>query len=375
MENDALKLVKVNLRRLNPLGHLHMYNSFLDADKHLRNRCRVLETYAFSTYSCCVEWENGHTVRGELTIDSSMQNNEHIVQDFVNLSLANDLLLYTLLPCRNDLRNMVLRLQWQMERLLQEPEKKSRALDIIMNCEGVDKNNILSSYEMLRNIVDSVDYFLPLLKKVFPNAQQKLQNIRMLQKRSKRYVNSAVKDFKKLAVAVISHALNNEATEFKGSWDELVDFCVTVSEEQKYADERLTALGKELYLISPADASLIKEAALGQVKPFTEEASQEFFARNDKIKLAYYNMKERVHNKKELNAEDNLYLELYASGYLKNEGERLSRLDLSIYTTKSLMDSHKLGQEHLKSLISRNDPMAVQFSAYPDIVLQAACIS
>ena len=142
---------------------------------------------------------------------------------------------------------MVLRLQWQMERLMSDKTKTDLALAIITRCEGVDKDRILTGYTMLRGLVDSVDMFLPLFRKVFPNAQQKLENIRMLKNRSSVYINEAVKRFQGVATDVLLDALNNKQEHFEKSWQKLVDFCVSVSEEQRYADERLTSIGKEIY--------------------------------------------------------------------------------------------------------------------------------
>lgn len=372
--DSRVKLLQVNIRRVEPIGHMHVYESFADADKHLQGRCRALDTDASSTYSYRAVWERDFAIEGEFSIDSSMQDEKHIIQQVINLKLADDLLLYMLAPRRDDLRKMVLRLQWQMERLMQDQRKREKALDIITSCEGVDEKGILTGYEMLREMVDSVDLFLPLLKKVFPNAQQKLQNIRMLKNRSNRYIQEAIKDFQSLGIDVLSDALNNEEGHFEESWQKLVNFCVNVSEEQKYADERLTTIGRNIYYLSERDMRLIKDEAFGQIKPFSEEASREYFSRNKKIKYAYYNKAEIVPKRKSSIWND-LYLELYADGYIKIEAGRLSRLDISVYIARLLMSKHGITPAQIKNLIVTNDPLAVQFPAYADIVMKEACFA
>ena len=377
MENKKATLIKVSIRRLEPLGHMHTYESFADADRHLRGRCKALGADMFSTYSYQAVWEGeeNFSVSGELVIDSSMRDDEKIVQEVINLSLANELLLYTLSPRREDLRNMVLRLQWQMERLLQDPLKKERALEIITRCEGVDEKRILSAYGMLSEMTENADLFMPLLRKVFPNAQQKLQNIKMLKNRSTWYINKAVMDFQRLATDVIACALNNEEEQFEENWKKLVNFCVMVSEEQKYADERLTFIGKKLYLLGDSDLRLIKDEAFGQIKPFSEESSSEYFARNNKIKRAYYSNGDNEltscgnSSQEGVASDECVYLKLYADEYRKKKSRISSRLVMSIHTAKSLLHDGKISKEQLKSMIGRYDPMAVQFESYPDHVL------
>ena len=378
MDNRKAKLIKLSIRRLEPLGHIHTYESFADADRHLRGRCKALSADMFSTYSYQAVWEGeeNFSVSGEIVIESSMRDDEIIVQEAVNLSLANDLLLYTLSPRKEDLRNMVLRLQWQMERLLQDPIKKERALEIITGCEGVDEKRILTAYGMLREMVDSADLFMPLLRKVFPNAQQKLQNIKMLKNRSTRYINKAVMDFQRFATDVIACALNNEDEQFEDNWKKLVNFCILVSEDQKYADERLTFIGRELYLLGDSDMRLIRDEAFGQVKPFSEESSGEYFVRNNKIKRAYYSNGETGFttcgnsSRKKAVSDECVYLKLYADEYRKRKNRISSRLDLSIRTAKSLLNDGKVSPARLKTMIASYDPMAIQFDSYPDRVLE-----
>ena len=373
--SDKSRLVKVCIRRMEPLGHVHTYSSFSEADRHLFSKCRTLETDFTVPYSYEVAWENGRIILGDLVIDNDMTSKDCIIQDCINSILANDLLLYTLEPDRNKLISITLRLQWQMERLMLDQQKKDYALAIITECEGVDEEKILASYELLRKTVESVDMFLPLLKKVFPNARQKLESIRSMKNRSNIYRHEAVKRYQGLASAVLSAALNNEQERFESSWQKLVDFCIQLSEEQRYADERLTSLGRELYLLGASDTDLITQKAGGHLRPFSEDSSQEFRLRDKKIKQAFFKTDERVPKKGNRKVSKNgQYMELYANVYAKKEGA-MSRQSLSEYVAGVLLSKYRMTADEVKSLIMSHDPMAVQFPSYPDIVVSAVCNS
>lgn len=368
-DTEKAKLLKVSIRRLEPLGHIHRYTNFSQADNHLKNKCHSMEANICCSYSFEITWEKGYSYSGELVIDNSMESRDTIIQDTVNLSLANNLLLYILSPQRDDLRKMILRLQWQMERLMQDRQKTEMALDIIQHCEGIDTESILSGYEMLHDMVDSVDMFLPLLKKVFPNAQQKLDNIRMLKNRSTAYIDEAIKQFQGFSTDVLSAALNNEQELFDKSWSKLIDFCVVIFNEQKYADERLTTIGRAIYYLGKADIILVRKNTNSQIVPFSEDASREFMQRDKRIKRAYFNRGEKIPQELCESSGDNIYLEIYADMYTRRDILTLSRQGLSKYVAGELVKNHSMSTDAVRSLMLEFDPMAVQFPAYPDIVL------
>ena len=363
---EKKNLAYVHLRRMEPPGRLHTYRSFAEADEHLRRKSQTLPPNSFLIYSYEIAWEGDCSLNGELSIDSSIQQDACIVQEFVNLTLASNLLLYKLSPSKDDLRKTVLHLQWQMERLMQDPKVKEDALAIATSCKGVDEEAILSSYDMLREMVGNVDMFLPSLKTVFPNAQQKLENIRHLKNRSQRYIGEAVSIFHDLASDALYAALNNEQKLFQKKWNKIVKFCVEIFRDQKYADERLTTLGRKLYHLGSMDASLIDEKLNGEIRPFPEEASQEFIHRDMQVKKAFYNsmMEDRKTD------EMQIYLLVYADSYFRKEARQISsRYLLSVCTAGELLRNHAVSRDCLKSLILSYDPMAVHFPSYPEIVL------
>ena len=367
--NDKALLEKILVRRLEPLGHIHTYKSFKDANRHLINKCNTLHSECSISYFYEIFWEPDYHMRGELTIDSSMKTKEDIIQDSMNLTLANDLLLYILTPDKESLMKIVLRLQWQMERLMLDQKKKEQSLAIITHCEGIDEDKILAGYDMLQNMTDSVDMFLPLLRRVFPNAQQKLENIRLLNNRSKAFIREAVTQYQRYAADVLTYALNNETKKFDKSWEKLVDYCVKVSEEQKFADERLTFIGKNLYFLGQNDIDFVKNQINGQLVPFSEEASIEFRLRDKLIKQNYFK-KQTVSNKLGSSTpHDYLYMELYADMYVRKAISNISRKELSVYVARELFHNYKIGLDEIKHLILTVDPMAVQCPSYPDIVL------
>ena len=254
---------------------------------------------------------------------------------------------------------------------MSDKTKTDLALAIITQCEGVDKDRILTGYTMLRGLVDSVDMFLPLFRKVFPNAQQKLENIRMLKNRSSVYINEAVKRFQGVATDVLLDALNNKQEHFEKSWQKLVDFCVSVSEEQRYADERLTSIGKEIYHLGKADITFIKDKLNGRIIPFPEDASREFHLKDKKIKRAFFGKDEKNGGKTRNASEDTLYMLIYADMYAKNDPFRVSRQFLSMHVADELLHNFHLDEEKTKALIMTCDPMAVRSPSYPELVIQS----
>ena len=375
-DSSKAKVSSIKVRKLEPLGQMHVYRNFADADRHLLERAKTFAPDFMAVYGYEILWDEGYSFKGELSIDSSVQKQQKLIQNALNLGLANSLLLYSISPPKDELRKMVLRLQWQMERLMQDQHDREAALNIITKCEGVDEKSILSSYENLREMTDHADMFLSLLKKVFPNAQQKLENIRNMKNRSRKYIDEATQGFQQIATEVISAALNNESKLFDESWEKLIRFCVHLSEEQKIADERLTTLGRKIYHISKSDADLIEKKIYGLIKPFSEESSQEFLSRDMKIKRSFYGKSEkapipkRKEKSNEMAMHIKLYAKLYADGYAIKEGELVSRRNLSVYAASMLQKNHSYSQDLIKSVILMCDPMAVQFPEYPEVILE-----
>ena len=336
-----------------PPSKLHIYKSFEKADEHLRKAAGKLYPEECRSYEFTARWDDDFSSGGHITIERDDTRSKNIIIDNLASGLRRNLLLWSDGSTKNDLLQMVSQPQWQVDRLFLDQDLQDESLKMLLECDGFDHEKIEQDYMMMHRVVLLIDAYHPLLMKIFPNAVQKLQLARSMPNRTDAYKKEVEHEFMLLSSDAIHAAMTDNEPFFERAWTKLVSLCVEISDEARYADERVTNVGKKLYYLADDDAILLKKSLNGLSGPLSNESEYEFWIRDKAVAAALTTSKEDHSNYMAI------FRSLYARHYISND-RKWSRLALSQKAAQILLSKYKLQRGVVAGIISDSDPMAEQ---------------
>jgi len=334
------------------------FASFAEADEFLMRLASLLDEDAFLDVH--MTWEGGLEYSDTLPLASDMKGPNYL-ENFLQKSVLHHLLIPTEAKTLEDMYRSISMPSLQMERITIPDHDIDTFQSILTDCEGVNDDEVLATFELFERAMRRADHDHPLLLAVIKHGREVFQDIQDASM-THYFQQKCMEKAKELYAGLLTELFQNDERAYTILQNRTFDFCKSIEMEEHYVDERFTSFGIKLYRLFPADTFFLNANAL-QLTPFNDAVSAEYRSRLETINDLFTDTSVA-------DAYSSNYVEELRQIYLKPIAFR-SHFHVSINTVQTLLD-RGVGIEKVHEEMLKEDPFVPFFpeSIYEDYVFR-----
>ena len=334
------------------------FASFAEADEFLMRLASLLDEDAFLDVH--MTWEGGLEYSDTLSLASDMKGPNYL-ENFLQISIVQQPLSPTEAKTLEEMHRSISMPSLQMERITIPDRDIDNLQAILTDCEGVNDEEVLATFELFERAMRRADRDHPLLLAIIKHGREVFQEIRDSSV-TQYYQKKCMEKAKELYAGLLTELLSNDERAYSVFENRTLDFRKSIEMEDHYVDERFTSFGIKLYRLFPADTFFLNANAL-QLTPFNDAVSAEYRSRLETINDLFTDTSVA-------DAYSSNYVEELRQIYLKPIAFR-SHFHVSINTVQTLLD-RGVGIEKVHEEMLKEDPFVPFFpeSIYEDYVFR-----